>query len=422
MTSRIHWAWFILTASFATIFIHYSIRLGYGILMPEMIQSLKITKAQAGTIASSFYLSYSIFSPIMGFAVDRFSSRVLLTICSAIFATGTYLLSRPETLSQACFAFFIVGVGASAMWTPVVTLVQRWYGAKRRGLALGILSVSYAIGYGVMGIALPPVVAGYGWRACWLILALFSLLLVPLNGILLRNHPRDLNLNPWGEGEKSSAPVSPDQGKKRIHYRQLLRMPSLWFAAVSYLFIAFTAYLVNLFIVTYGNLELKYSFPQAAQLASGIAFSGIAGAFLLPLLSDFIGRKKCLLIINAGMTASILLIIWAGKSWSSLFAAVCIFGVFYAAVWPVYAAAAADFFPREATGTVLGFWTIFYGISLVIAPALGGYIADQTGTFRYSFLVSLFTGCMAVLFFLPVKRYVSSAGPAVNPKEITPPQ
>ncbi len=421
MTSRIHWAWFILTASFATIFIHYSIRLGYGILMPEMIQSLKITKAQAGTIASSFYLSYSIFSPIMGFAVDRFSSRVLLTICSAIFATGTYLLSRPETLSQACFAFFIVGVGASAMWTPVVTLVQRWYGAKRRGLALGILSVSYAIGYGVMGIALPPVVAGYGWRACWLILALFSLLLVPLNGILLRNYPRDLNLNPWGEGNKTSVPVSPDQGKKRIHYRQLLRMPSLWFAAVSYLFIAFTAYLVNLFIVTYGNLELKYSFPQAAQLASGIAFSGIAGAFLLPLLSDFIGRKKCLLIINAGMTASILLIIWAGNSWSSLFAAVCIFGVFYAAVWPVYAAAAADFFPREATGTVLGFWTIFYGISLVIAPALGGYIADQTGTFRYSFLVSLFTGCLAVLFFLPVKRYVSSAGPAVNPKEITPP-
>ena len=217
MTSRIHWAWFILTASFATIFIHYSIRLGYGILMPEMIQSLQITKAQAGTIASSFYLAYAIFSPIMGFAVDRFSARILLTVCSAILATGTYFMSRPETLSQACFAFFIVGVGASAMWTPVVTLVQRWYGVNRRGLVLGILSVSYAIGYGVMGIALPPVVAGYGWRACWLILALFAFLLVPLNGILLRNHPRDLNQNPWGEGTDPFVPVPPDEGKNRIH-------------------------------------------------------------------------------------------------------------------------------------------------------------------------------------------------------------
>jgi sugar phosphate permease len=422
MTSRIHWAWFILTASFGTIFIHYSIRLGYGILMPEMIQSLRITKAQAGIIASSFYLAYSIFSPIMGFAVDRFNARILLTVCSAILATGTYFMSRPESLSQACLAFFIVGVGASAMWTPLVALVQRWYGAKRRGLALGILSVSYAIGYGVMGIAVPPVVAGYGWRACWFILALLAFLLVPLNGFLLRNRPCDLNLDPWGGGEDPPVPGSSGQGKKGIHYRRLLGMPGLWLAAVSYLFIAFTAYLVNLFIVTYGNLELKYSYAQAARLASGIAFSGITGAFLLPLLSDYIGRKKCLLIINAGMTASILLIIWAGKSWSPLFAAACVFGVFYAAVWPMYAAAAADFFPREATGTVLGFWTIFYGVSLALSSALGGYIADQTGTFRYSFWVAIFTGCLAVLFFLPVKRYTSPAGPAVNPQEITPPQ
>jgi len=422
MISRIHWAWVILTASFATIFIHYSIRLGYGILMPEMIQSLQITKAQAGTIASSFYLAYGIFSPIMGFAVDRFNSRILLTVFSAILATGTYFMSRPETLSQACFAFFIVGVGASAMWTPVVTLVQRWYGAKRRGLALGILSVSYAIGYGVMGIALPPVVAGYGWRACWLMLALFAFLLIPLNGILLRNQPRDLNLNPWGEGKDPSASVPPDEGKERIHYRRLLRIPSLWFAAGSYLFIGFTAYLVNLFIVTYGNLELRYSFPQAAQLASGIAFSGIAGAFLLPFLSDYIGRKKCLLIIMGGMTASIVLIIWAGKTWSSLFAAACIFGVFYAAAWPMYAAAAADFFPREATGTVLGFWTIFYGFSLALSSPLGGYIADQTGTFKYSFLVAIFTGCLAILFFLPVKSHTLAEERGIHLKEIPPPQ
>jgi sugar phosphate permease len=402
---RIHWAWFILTASFVTIFIHYSIRLGYGILMPEMIQSLGITNAQAGTIASSFYLAYGIFSPVMGFGVDRFNPRILLTFCSAILATGTYFMSRPETLFQARLAFFIAGIGASAMWTPVVTLVQRWYGARRRGMALGILSVGYAIGYGVMGMVLPPVVADYGWRACWLILALFAFLLVPLNGLVLRNRPRDLNLDPWGERGDSSAPDSPGQKEKRIHYRGLLRIPQLWFAALSYFFISFTAYLLNIFIVTYGNLELKYSFSQSAQLASGIAFSGIAGAFLFPLLSDYIGRKKCILIINAGMTASILLIIQAGNTWSPLFAAVCIFGVFYAAAWPMYAAAAADFFPREATGTVLGFWTIFYGTSLMLAPALGGYIADQTGTFRYSFLAGLFTGCLAILFFLPVKSH-----------------
>jgi sugar phosphate permease len=57
MKKRIHWAWVILIVSFITILTNISIRFSYGILMPEMITSLKITKTQAGVIASSFYLA-----------------------------------------------------------------------------------------------------------------------------------------------------------------------------------------------------------------------------------------------------------------------------------------------------------------------------------------------------------------------------
>jgi sugar phosphate permease len=404
MTSRIHWAWLVLTACFATVFIHYSIRLGYGILMPEMILSLQITKAQAGIIASSFYLAYSIFAPIMGFMVDRVNARILLVASPAVFAVGTFFMGRPQTLFQACLSFFVVGVGASAMWTPVVTLVQRWFESRRRGMALGILSFSYAIGYGIMGIALPLLVAQYGWRVCWFLLAALAILLVPLNGIFIRSRPQDLHLKPWGEGSETTPQTPAEHPLSNIPFRALLRWPSLWVTGISYFFIGFSAYVVNLFIVTYGNLELKYTFAQAAQLASAIAFSGIPGALLIPFLSDFIGRKRCLVFINAGMTVSILLIIWAGSTRSALMAAVSVYGVFYASVWPMYAAAAADFFPREATGTVLGFWTIFYGFSLALAPVGGGYIADVTGTFNYSFLAGAISGCLATLFLLPLKK------------------
>ena len=404
MTPRIHWAWFVLAASFATVFIHYSIRLGYGILMPEMILSLKITKAQAGTIASSFYLAYSIFAPIMGFMVDRVNARILLVVSPAVFALGTFFMGRPQTLLEACLSFFVVGMGASAMWTPVVTLVQRWFVSRRRGMALGILSIGYAIGYGIMGIILPLLVGYSGWRSCWFILAAVAFLLVPLNWIFIRSRPQDLHLKPWGEGIQMNPPPPAEQPPGKTPFGALLRWPSLWLTGISYFFIGFSAYAVNLFIVTYGNLELKFPFAQAAQLASAIAFAGIPGALLLPLLSDFIGRKKCLLLINAGMTISILLIIWAGSVWSALMVAVSVYGVFYASVWPMYAAAAADFFPREATGSVLGFWTIFYGFSLALAPIAGGFIADVTGTFHYSFLAGVMSGCLATLFLLPLKK------------------
>ncbi len=405
MTKRIHWAWIVLSASFATIFIHYSIRLGYAILMPEMILSLGITKAQAGTIASSFYLAYSIFSPIMGFLVDRFNVRILLAVFSCVLAIGTFFMGKPQTLSQACVSFFIVGMGASAMWTPVVTLVQRWFGGNRRGMALGILSVGYAIGYGVMGLVLPPLVAAFGWQTCWFVLAGCALLLAPVNGLLLRNRPRDLDLRPWGEAPTPPGGQPPAEVPTRVSFREILKFPSLWFAGISYLFIGFTAYVVNIFIVTYATLELKVPFAQAAHLASAMAFGGIAGALLLPIVSDFIGRKKTLLVINGSMTLSILLIICAGAHWPFLFLAISLFGVFYASAWPMYAAAAGDFFPRQATGSVLGFWTIFYGFALVLAPAVGGYIADLSGTFTYSFAAGLGTGVLATLFLLPIRKF-----------------
>lgn len=410
MTGRIHWAWVVLSASFATIFVHYSIRQGYGILMPEMILSLGITKAQAGTIASSFYLAYTIFSPLMGFVVDRSSARILLAVFSCILAAGTFFMGRPQTLSQACLSFFVVGVGASAMWTPVVTLVQRWFGVKQRGMALGILSVGYAIGYGVMGLILPLLVSGFGWRTCWFALAGLALVLAPLNGVFLRNRPPEMDLQPWGEAPAPPGAKVQEAVPSRIPYRRILKFPSLWFAGISYLFIGFTAYVVNIFTVTYATLELKFPFAQSAHLASAMAFGGIGGALLLPILSDFIGRKKTLLVINGSMTLSILLIILAGNRWTFLFSAVCMFGVFYAAAWPMYAAAAADFFPVRATGSVLGFWTIFYGFSLVLAPALGGYIADVTGTFTHSFAAGIGTGVLATFFLLPVRKFREQPG------------
>ncbi|MDH4268466.1 MAG: MFS transporter, partial [Deltaproteobacteria bacterium] len=319
MSERIHWAWIIFIASSATVFIAYSIRLSYGILLPEMIVSLKITKAQAGAIASSFYLAYTIFSPLLGFLVDRFDARKLLVLFCFILGSGTFLMGKPQSLLQACLSFAIVGVGSAAMWTPVVTLVQRWFGVKRRGTVLGVLSISYAIGYGMMGLVLPPLVDRYDWRTCWLILSGLAFALVPLNGLLLRTKPQDMNLKPWGSESDPVPEGFPQKQKKGISYRDLLKLRSLWLAAISYFFIGFTAYIINIFIVTYGTLELKYPFAQAAKLASGIAFSGIIGALFIPLLSDSLGRKKCLLLIHASLTASIILIIWAGSHWPALF-------------------------------------------------------------------------------------------------------
>ena len=39
-TTPLHWAWVILAICFINLFINYSIRLGYGVVLPEMIRDL----------------------------------------------------------------------------------------------------------------------------------------------------------------------------------------------------------------------------------------------------------------------------------------------------------------------------------------------------------------------------------------------
>ena len=401
---RIHWAWIILAASFLTVFTTYSIRLSYGILMPEMIGALQISKTEAGAIASSFYVAYTVFAPLVGFLADRVSARKLIVLFCLIQGAGTLLMGAPSSLWQACLFFGIVGAGSSAMWTPVVTLVQRWFGVRRRGAVLGVLAISYAIGYGIMGLLLPFLVKEYGWRSCWIILSLLSFAMVPLNGFFLRTAPRDMNLRPWGEGPSPAAGSGPGSLPAKIPYRDLLRLRNLWMGGFAYFFTGFTAYVVNIFIVTYANLELRFSFAQAASLASFIAFSGIPGALIIPVLSDSLGRKKCLLLLNLGFSAVILFLAWAGNSWPALVAAVCLYGVIYTSIWPMYAAAGADFFPPGTTGSVLGFWTIFFGIGLILAPMVGGWIADLSGSFVQSFLVASGTGVVAAFFITRIRK------------------
>ena len=111
-----------------------------------------------------------------------------------------------------------------------------------------------------------------------------------------------------------------------------------------------------------------------------------------------------MIMINTCFALSALFIIYAGNNWLTLLLAVSFFGIFYAAAWPMYAATAADFFPRQVTGSVLGFWTIFYGIGLILAPTLGGYIADVTGTFIWSFFMAAIAGGLGTFFFSRLKR------------------
>jgi len=399
----IHWAWVILGTSFITLFVNYSIRIGaYSVLLPKMIQDLGINMTQAGMIRAGYFLTYILFSPLTGWLMDRFGGRFVVSFFCLFLGVGTLLMGQASNLTTAIFYHGIVGIGAAAVWTPISALVQKWFGGNKRGLALGILSPSYALGFGLMGIILPTIVKNYSWRMGWTLLGVSGLILIGINFLLLRDDPEKLGLLPWGE---TSDPIpSPPLSGASFHYRDILKGRTFWLIGASYLFISVAVYIVSDFIVTYGVVELKIPYPAASSFISILALASIVGGFVLMILSDYIGRVKSLIMIHLLLALSILFIICAKGNILLLMIGIGWFGFIYGPIFPMYAACARDYFPKEVAGRVIGLLTLFYGVGAMCGPIVGGYLTDLIGSFRWSFGIGALAALLASLIIGFLKR------------------
>ena len=399
----VHWAWVVLGTSFITLFVNYSIRIGaYSVLLPKMIEDLDINMTQAGMIRAGYFLTYIIFSPLMGWLMDRIGGRFVVSFFCLFLGVGTFLMGQASNLKTAIFFHGIVGIGAAAIWTPISALIQKWFGGNKRGLALGILSPSYALGFGLMGIILPTIVKNYSWRMGWYLLGASGLILIGMNFLLLRDDPEKLGLLPWGETTKSIP--SPPLSKTSFNYWAIIKERTFWLIGASYLFISVAVYIVSDFIVTYGVVELKIPYPVASTFISILALTSIVGGFVLMTLSDYIGRVKSLVIIHSLLALSILLIILAKDNIPWLRIGVGWFGFIYGPIFPMYAACARDYFPKEVAGRVIGLLTLLYGIGAMVGPILGGQLTDLIGSFRWSFGIGALAALLAGLIIGFLKR------------------
>jgi sugar phosphate permease len=402
----IHWAWIILATCFVNLFINYSIRLGYAVILPEMIRTLDFSRTAGGSIYNAYLFTYMAITPLTGYLTDRLGARPVITICSLFLGLGVLFMGTVNTLWMACLFYGIAGLGATGMWTPIITVVQRWFSPHRRGLALGILSTGYGLGFATIGAAFPFIVAQYSWRYAWFFVGGGALAMVLFNGLLLKSDPESSGWLPWGKERISSSSnnTGVEPPEKTVSISIALRDLKFWLVGLSYFCIAFSVYGITTFMVDYAKYQIGLPLEKASLLATVHGLAQIMGVLTLLPLSDYLGRKRTIIILNASITACLAGILLAGDSWVALFSLVGVFAFFYGAIFPVYGACAGDYFPREVMGTVIGAWTPFYGLGAVLVHWVTGILRDRTGIYDYPFMICTLTALFAILLIFPLKK------------------
>ena len=404
-SQRLHWAWIIFGICWINLFVNYSARLGYGVILPEMIRTLGIGRAAVGSIYNFYLIVYVSISPFTGYLTDRFGARRVITTCLLILSLGVFFMGTVTSFWSACFFFAIAGLGATGMWSPIVALVQRWVAIKRRGILMGIVSTGFGLGLATMGAIFPWVVENFNWRYAWYFLGGMAMALAPLNGFLLKSDPESAGLQPWGQPAEASNPdIDPNPAKTGIALGILFKNNRFWLIGLSYFAIAYSLYCITTFMVDYAEYQLELTKSIASRLASIHGIGQVLGVLTVLPLSDYLGRKKTILISNAAIAVALIGILAAGKNVVLLYFFVGCVGVAYGTTFPIYGLCAGDYFPREAIATVVGAWTPFYGCGAVLTHWISGILRDTTGVYNHSLVISAIMAFVGLLLMSRVKK------------------
>ena len=400
-----HWAWMILAICFMNLFVNYSVRLGYGVILPEMIRTQGFGRAAAATILNSYFFVYISIAPFAGYLTDRIGAKRVMTFSMLVLSLGVALMGSVQSLWMACIFFALTGLGAAGLWAPVLTLAQRWFAYHRRGFALGIISTGYGLGFATLGAVFPWIVENFSWRYAWFFLSGGALIMVLVNGLLLRSAPESTGLQPWGQKDTSSGGNTGIQmPKKRIPLTALFHNSRFWLIGFSYLAISYSLYGITTFMVDYAKYQLGLALEKASLLATIHGICQIVGVLTILPLSDHFGRKRTIIAGNMFITATLAGIVVAGTSWMALCILIGCMAIFYGATFPMYGACAGDYFPKNIMGTVIGAWTPLYGCGAILTHWSTGVLRDLTGIYNYAFIVYVVMGILSIVLISLVKK------------------
>lgn len=390
---KLHYGWVVIFMGLlTTIAAHGFGRMSYTIILPAMKDGLEFNYTQMGLLGTGNFIGYLTMAIVGGFLAARFGTRIVITAALILMGVTLILTGLAQSFGFAFAMRLLTGLGNGAAYVPAMALGSSWFAMRKRGFATGIVSAGIGTGTMIASLGIPQILAVFGpngWRFAWYILGGAVLLISGIIYRYVRNRPDELGLQQVGATPvENAAPASAGPAKiPSLQWTSVIKMGRVWYLGGVYLFYGlsyiiymtfFAAYLVNEMGLTQGFAGKLWALVGGLSILCGMIWGGI---------SDRVGRSwgAALAYLVLGLSYIIYALI---KVDFGFYLSAVMFGLTAWSIPTIMAAAAGDFVGPRLAPAGLGFITLFFGIGQALGPALGGYLADFSGSFTLPFLVA----------------------------------
>jgi MFS family permease len=362
----------------------YVDRVNISTAAPLIRKDLGLSNAEFGLAASAFAYPYAFFQLVGGWLGDRFGPRRVLIASGLAVIVATATTGLVGGLGTLVAARFALGLGEGATFPTATRAMAAWIPEARWGFAQGITHSASRLGNAIT----PPLVAALvgilSWRGSFFIFAALNLLWLVPWAVLTRATGAASGAHPAARGS-------------RIDTRTWLALARriLPVTAVDFCY-GWTLWLFLTWIPSFFYESFQLDLKNSALFSAGVLTAGVVGDLVGGVVSDWrlrrtgnltAARRDVIIIGFLGAFACLLPVVLVhdlvidaiGLSLACFFAELI--------VGPIWSAP-MDIAPRRA-GTASGMMNLGFGIAGIISQPCFGYLIDLTGSWVWSFAVSM---------------------------------
>ena len=369
------------------------------IFMYPMAEDLGWSRTVIAGAASVGGLAATLASPFMGWAVDKFGARTILSASVLILGLSS-LISGWATIPLVFYISYGTGrvILSSSIQISSSVVVSRWF-IKMRGRANGVLTFCHSIGMTSFPLLASILIGLYGWEATWKIFGfiVWGIALIPVT-VLIRETPESMGLKPDNEISLDKESKTEKSYEKNWTIGQAIKTFSLWQLALS----------GGLFYIVHGGVnnhmaallqDYGLSANQAAiAISINAVFTGLGG-LLWGWITDKSSMRLCYLILSVFMGISSIGFILVSGIFSAWITA-AIFGIALGGLLVVPSVAIANYFGRNSLGTIRGFIEPFGSAGTAIGAILSGLVFDSTGVYEIALIILAISSLIAFVLMI----------------------
>ncbi len=381
--SRFFYGYVIVVLCFLIMMVSFGLMDSFGVFVKPLLNEFGWTRATTSAAYSLSFLIFGIVGILMGGLTDRFGPRVVLTFCGLVVGVGYLLMSQVNSLWQLyLFEGVIVGIGMSALYAPVLSLIARWF-VLRRGLMTGIV----LSGLGIGQLVAPPIISrlifNYDWRTTYIVLGSALLIIIVVATQFLKRDPSKIGQAPYGEGVSEQRVSGP--GGAAYALLEASRTMQFWVLVAIKFCYGYYMFSIVVHIVPHVT-DLGISFVSAANILSVGGAAMVFGSFAMGRLGDKIGPRQVFIICFIIALASLFWLMQSREMWMLYLFAIVI-GVANGGNVTSDSPLAARLFGLQSIGSIVGVSSCAFSIGAALGPVLTGHIFDATGSYQVAFIV-----------------------------------